>query len=246
MSIEIYLKPILGVGGGVYFKGETIFVLVISLLSVFGFLPLNQKTKSWIPPPPHPFYIHVLRFRYQRCQLCLYSELFTDLGRCYHDCQGVRVFGCVILSNQLIPHKLFISVITELQLVLSIDQSICKLPHVYAPVGSHNIMKHRVNIPLYLQVFFVVFDSSKSTCVIYLIWQGQITYRYFTSSGHKRGASGGGRWPCQRRSLYVKFRDLGWQVKVLNGFPRNKQIFYIKILHIKAWSITNAKICLTH
>lgn len=51
MSIEIYLKPILGVGG-VYFKGETIFVLVISLLSVFGFLPLNQKTKSWIPPPP--------------------------------------------------------------------------------------------------------------------------------------------------------------------------------------------------
>lgn len=245
MSIEIYLKPILGVGG-VYFKGETIFVLVISLLSVFGFLPLNQKTKSWIPPPPHPFYIRVLRFRYQRCQLCLYSELFTDLGRCYHDCQGVRVFGCVILSNKLIPHKLFISVITELQLVLSIDQSICKLPHVYAPVGSHNIMKHRVNIPLYLQVFFVVFDSSKSTCVIYLIWQGQITYRYFTSSGHKRGASGGGRWPCQRRSLYVKFRDLGWQVKVLNGFPRNKQIFYIKILHIKAWSITNAKICLTH
>lgn len=110
-----------------------------------------------------------MRFRYQRCQLCLYSELFTDLGRCYHDRQGVRVFGCVILSNQLIPHKLFISVITELQLVLSIDQSICKLPHVYAPVGSHNIMKHRVNIPLYLQVFFVVFDSSKSTCVIYLI-----------------------------------------------------------------------------
>lgn len=41
-------------GGGVYFKGETIFVLVISLLSVFGFLPLNQKTKSWIPPPPTP------------------------------------------------------------------------------------------------------------------------------------------------------------------------------------------------
>lgn len=75
-----------------------------------------------------------MRFRYQRCQLCLYSELFTDLGRCYHDCQGVRVFGCVILSNQLIPHKLFISVITELQLVLSIDLSICKLPHVYAPV----------------------------------------------------------------------------------------------------------------
>lgn len=66
------------------------------------------------------------------------------------------------------------------------------------------------------------------------------------SSGHKRGASGGGRWPCQRRSLYVKFRDLGWQVNILNGFPRNKQIFYIKILHIKARLITNAKICLSH
>lgn len=215
MSIEIYLKPILGVGG-VYFKGETIFVLVISLLSVFGFLAFKSENEKLDIPPP--FYIRVMRFRYQRCQLCLYSELFTDLGRCYHDCQGVRVFGCVILSNKLIPHKLFISVITELQLVLFIDLSICKLPHVYAPVGSHNIMKQRVNIPLYLQVFFVVFDSSKSTCVIYLIWQGQITYRYFTSSGHKRGASGGGRWPCQRRSLYVKFRDLGWQVKVFKWF----------------------------
>lgn len=166
MSIEIYLKPILGVGG-VYFKGETIFVLVISLLSVFGFLAFKSENEKLDTPPP--FYIRVMRFRYQRCQLCLYSELFTDLGRCYHDCQGVRVFGCVILSNKLIPHKLFISVITELQLVLSIDLSICKLPHVYAPVGSHNIMKQRVNIPLYLQVFFVVFDSSKSTCVIYLI-----------------------------------------------------------------------------
>lgn len=207
MSIEIYLKPILGVGG-VYFKGETIFVLVISLLSVFGFLAFKSENEKLDTPP----------LLYQRCQLCLYSELFTDLGRCYHDCQGVRVFGCVILSNKLIPHKLFISVITELQLVLFIDLSICKLPHVYAPVGSHNIMKQRVNIPLYLQVFFVVFDSSKSTCVIYLIWQGQITYRYFTSSGHKRGASGGGRWPCQRRSLYVKFRDLGWQVKVFKWF----------------------------
>lgn len=204
-------------GGGVYFKGETIFVLVISLLSVFGFLAFKSENEKLDTPPP-PFYIRVMRFRYQRCQLCLYSELFTDLGRCYHDCQGVRVFGCVILSNKLIPHKLFISVITELQLVLFIDLSICKLPHVYAPVGSHNIMKQRVNIPLYLQVFFVVFDSSKSTCVIYLIWQGQITYRYFTSSGHKRGASGGGRWPCQRRSLYVKFRDLGWQVKVFKWF----------------------------
>lgn len=159
MSIEIYLKPILGVGG-VYFKGETIFVLVISLLSVFGFLAFKSENEKLDTPPP---------LLYQRCQLCLYSELFTDLGRCYHDCQGVRVFGCVILSNKLIPHKLFISVITELQLVLSIDLSICKLPHVYAPVGSHNIMKQRVNIPLYLQVFFVVFDSSKSTCVIYLI-----------------------------------------------------------------------------
>lgn len=243
MSIEIYLKPILGVGGCVFQRGDNFCFGHLSFKCVwfFAFKSENEKLDT-----PHPFYIRVMRFRYQRCQLCLYSELFTDLGRCYHDCQGVRVFGCVILSNKLIPHKLFISVITELQLVLSIDLSICKLPHVYAPVGSHNIMKHRVNIPLYLQVFFVVFDSSKSTCVIYLIWQGQITFRYFTSSGHKRGASGGGRWPCQRRSLYVKFRDLGWQVKVLNGFPRNKQIFYIKILHIKAWSITNAKICLTH
>lgn len=116
-------------------------------------------------------YIRVLRFEYQRRQLCLYSELFTDLGRCYHDCQGGRVFGCVILSNKLIPHKLFISVITELQPVLSIDHvSVTKLPHDYASVGSHNIMKHRVNIPWYEKIFF---DSSKSTCVIYFIWQGK-------------------------------------------------------------------------
>lgn len=81
-------------------------------------------------------YIRVLRFECQRRQLCLYSELFTDLGRCYHDCQGGRVFGCVILSNKLIPHKLFISVITELQPVLSIDHvSVTKLPHDYASVG---------------------------------------------------------------------------------------------------------------
>ena len=33
--------------------------------------------------------------------------------------------------------------------------------------------------------------------------------------GHKRGVSGGGRWPCQRRALYVLFRDLGWQVRVI-------------------------------
>ncbi|XP_061178193.1 bone morphogenetic protein 7-like [Saccostrea echinata] len=33
-------------------------------------------------------------------------------------------------------------------------------------------------------------------------------YQDYNLSRHKRGA---GRWPCQRRSLYVKFRDLGWQ-----------------------------------
>lgn len=54
MSIEIYLKPILGVGG-VYFKGETIFVLVISLLSVFGFLAFKSENEKLDTPPP--FYI---------------------------------------------------------------------------------------------------------------------------------------------------------------------------------------------
>lgn len=215
MSIEIYLKPILGVGG-VYFKGETIFVLVISLLSVFGFLPLNQKTKSWIPPPP-PSISVLWGFGIKDASSVYTVNCLQILGDVI---MTVKEFVCLDVSSSLtsLSLTLFISVITELQLVLSIDQSICKLPHVYAPVGSHNIMKQRVNIPLYLQVFFVVFDSSKSTCVIYLIWQGQITYRYFTSSGHKRGASGGGRWPCQRRSLYVKFRDLGWQVKVFKWF----------------------------
>lgn len=52
MSIEIYLKPILGVGGGVYFKGETIFVLVISLLSVFGFLAFKSENEKLDTPPP--------------------------------------------------------------------------------------------------------------------------------------------------------------------------------------------------
>lgn len=51
MSIEIYLKPILGVGG-VYFKGETIFVLVISLLSVFGFLAFKSENEKLDTPPP--------------------------------------------------------------------------------------------------------------------------------------------------------------------------------------------------
>lgn len=179
------------------------------------FWPLNQKTKSWIPPPPS---ISVLwGFGIKDASSVYTVNCLQILGDVI---MTVKEFVCLDVSSSLtsLSLTLFISVITELQLVLSIDLSICKLPHVYAPVGSHNIMKQRVNIPLYLQVFFVVFDSSKSTCVIYLIWQGQITYRYFTSSGHKRGASGGGRWPCQRRSLYVKFRDLGWQVKVFKWF----------------------------
>lgn len=76
------------------------------------------------------------------------------------------MFGCVILSNKLIPHKLFISVITELQPVLSIDHvSVTKLPHDYASVGSHNIMKQSKH-SRYKKIFF---DSSKSTCVIYFI-----------------------------------------------------------------------------
>lgn len=214
MSIEIYLKPILGVGG-VYFKGETIFVLVISLLSVFGFLAFKSENEKLDTPPPS---ISVLwGFGIKDASSVYTVNCLQILGDVI---MTVKEFVCLDVSSSLtsLSLTLFISVITELQLVLSIDLSICKLPHVYAPVGSHNIMKQRVNIPLYLQVFFVVFDSSKSTCVIYLIWQGQITYRYFTSSGHKRGASGGGRWPCQRRSLYVKFRDLGWQVKVFKWF----------------------------
>lgn len=102
-------------------------------------------------------YIRVLRFEYQRRQLCLYSELFTDLGRCYHDCQGGRVFGCVILSNKLIPHKLFISVITELQPVLSIDHvSVTKLPHDYASVSSHNIMKQRKHSLIWKNIFWLI------------------------------------------------------------------------------------------
>lgn len=189
-------------------------------------------------------YIRVLRFEYQRRQLCLYSELFTDLGRCYHDCQGGRVFGCVILSNKLIPHKLFISVITEPQPVLSIDHvSVTKLPHDYASVGSHNIIKQSKHSLILKNIFWLI---KINMCDIFYMTREKMTYKYFMSSGHKRGASGGGRWPCQRRSLYVKFRDLGWQVNILNGFPRNKQIFYIKILHFKAWLITNAKICLSH
>jgi len=36
-------------------------------------------------------------------------------------------------------------------------------------------------------------------------------YQDYNLRRHKRGVSGGGRWPCQRRALYVLFRDLGWQ-----------------------------------
>lgn len=82
-----------------------------------------------------------------------------------------------------------------------------------------------------MKKYFLTHQNQHVGCILY---DNVKNNRYFMSSGHKRGASGGGRWPCQRRSLYVKFRDLGWQVNILNGFPRNKQIFYIKILHIKA------------
>lgn len=133
-------------GGGVFklenFKGETILVLVITLLSVVCSI-LFFGLKIWK--------------RKARRQLCLYSELFTDLGRCYHDCQGGRVFGCVILSNKLMPHKLFISVITELQPVLSIDHvSVTKLPHDYASVGSHNIMKQSKHSLIWKNIFWLI------------------------------------------------------------------------------------------
>lgn len=155
------------------------------------------------------------------------------------------MFGCVILSNKLIPHKLFISVITELQPVLSIDQSICNQIPSFLCLSwfsqyHETQSKHSL---IWKNIFWLI---KINMCDIFHMTREKITYKYFMPSGHKRGASGGGRWPCQRRSLYVKFRDLGWQVNILNGFPRNKQIFYIKILHFKAWLITNAKICLSH
>lgn len=156
MSIEIYLKSFLGVrwgGGGFklgkFQRGGNSCIGHHSFCSILFFGLKIWKRKAG--------YIRVLRFEYQRRQLCLYSELFTDLGRCYHDCQGGRVFGCVILSNKLIPHKLFISVITELQPVLSIDHvSVTKLPHDYASVSSHNIMKQSKHSLIWKNIFWLI------------------------------------------------------------------------------------------
>lgn len=47
----------------------------------------------------------------KRHQICLSSK---NLMRFYHVCQGGHVQRCVILSNECIPGKLVISVITEL------------------------------------------------------------------------------------------------------------------------------------